>query len=275
MSKITCKLCAHYCQLREGQSGICGVNENQNGTLTCKVYGYPSALHIDPIEKKPLYHFLPHTYTLSLGTVGCNMKCPFCQNWQISQTNEFSKEHFYSPQEIVKLALHHKCPSISYTYNEPTIFWPYAKDIATLAKEHGLKNIMVSNGFMSKELCEEIPRYIDAINIDIKSYDENYYKKALKGDLHVVLENAKVLKQKGVHVEITTLCIPSIDAKQIHKIAQFIKEDLGEDTPWHLSAYHPDFKIKEGENTSRETLHQFFTIAKSYNLQNIYLGNVK
>jgi pyruvate formate lyase activating enzyme len=203
------------------------------------------------------------------------MKCPFCQNWQISQTNEFSKEHFYSPQEIVKLALHHKCPSISYTYNEPTIFWPYAKDIATLAKEHGLKNIMVSNGFMSKELCEEIPRYIDAINIDIKSYDENYYKKALKGDLHVVLKNAKVLKQKGVHVEITTLCIPSIDAKQIHKIAQFIKEDLGEDTPWHLSAYHPDFKIKEGENTPHETLHQFFNIAKSFNLQSIYLGNVK
>ncbi len=272
--KIICQLCSHYCQLKEGQTGICGVNANEDGNLTCKVYGYPSALHVDPIEKKPLYHFLPHTNTLSFGTVGCNFKCPFCQNWQISQTDKFSKENYISPKEMVRLALHHHCPSISYTYNEPTIFFPYIKDIAIEAKKVGLKNIMVSNGFMSKELCEEIPNYIDAINIDIKSFDKSYYKKSLKGDLDVVLANAKTLKQKGLHVEITTLMIPSIDEAQVEAIAKFISSELGTDTPWHLSAYHPDFKMLDGEKTPLETLKKAYNIAKKYGIQNVYLGNV-
>jgi pyruvate formate lyase activating enzyme len=273
--KIICQLCSHYCQLKIGQVGICGVNTNEDSKLTCKVYGYPSALHVDPIEKKPLYHFLPHTHTLSFGTVGCNFKCPFCQNWQISQTHEFSKENYISPQAMVNLALHHHCESISYTYNEPTIFFPYAKDIAIEAKKVGLKNIMVSNGFMSKELCEEIPKYINAINIDIKSFDKEYYKKALKGDLDIVLANAKTLKAKGLHVEITTLMIPSIDEAQVEAIAKFISGELGSDTPWHLSAYHPDFKMLEGEKTPLEVLKNAYSIAKNYNIQNVYLGNIK
>ncbi len=274
MKKITCRLCSHYCQINEGQVGICGVNSNENGILTCRVYGYPTALHVDPIEKKPLYHFLPHTNTLSLGTVGCNFKCPFCQNWQLSQTKEFNTTNYISPKDIIELALHHKCKSISYTYNEPTIFFPYLKDIAIEAKKVGLKNIMVSNGFMSHELCQEMPAFIDAINIDIKSYDEKHYKKILKGSLHVVLENAKTLKQKGLHVEITTLYIPSLNDEQINLIATFIANELGIDTPWHISAYHPDYKMMETKRTPMEKLKIAYTIAKKHNIQNVYLGNI-
>ena len=260
--------------MSEGQSGICGVNANINEILVCKVYGYPTALHVDPIEKKPLYHFLPHTQTLSLGTVGCNFKCPFCQNWKLSQAKEFDTTNYVSPKNIVDLALHHKCESISYTYNEPTIFFPYAKDIAIEAKKVGLKNIMVSNGFMSQELCKEIPNHIDAINIDIKSFDENYYKKTLKGSLHVILQNAKILKQRGLHVEITTLYIPSISEKQIEDIASFIAYELGIDTPWHISAYHPDYKMIDSKRTPIENLKNAYSIAKKYGIQNVYLGNI-
>jgi len=273
--KIICQLCSHYCQLKLKQTGICGVIKNIENTLTCTVYGYPSALHVDPIEKKPLYHFLPHTNTFSLGTVGCNFLCPFCQNWQLSQTKEFSKKNYTSPKEIVQLALHHHCESISYTYNEPTIFFPYARDIAIEAKKVGLKNIMVSNGFMSQELCEEILKYIDAINIDIKSFDENYYKKTLKGSLHVVLQNAKTLKQKGLHVEITTLYIPSLDDEKIESIAFFIADELGVDTPWHISAYHPDYKMMNSIKTPIEKLKSAYSIAKKHGIQNVYLGNIQ
>lgn len=276
MKKITCKLCSHYCQLKTSQVGICGVNANENGILTCKVYGYPSALHVDPIEKKPLQHFLPHSNTLSLGTAGCNFKCPFCQNWQLSQTKEFDISRYISPKEIVDLALYHKCKSISYTYNEPTIFFPYAKDIAIEAKKVGLKNIMVSNGFMSKELCKEIPTYIDAINIDIKSYDKKYYKKSLKGDLEVVLDNAIKLKNAGLHVEITTLIIPDINdsEEEIKNIAKFIAQELGINTPWHISAFHPDYKMLDSHRTPLKTLKKAYNIAKKQDIQNVYLGNV-
>lgn len=274
MKKLTCRLCSHYCRLKEGQSGICGVNENIDGTLVCKVYGYPTALHVDPIEKKPLYHFLPHTQTLSLGTIGCNFRCPFCQNWQLSQAKEFSKKNYISPKEIVELALHHKCKSISYTYNEPTIFFPYIKDIAIEAKKFGLKNIMVSNGCMSKEVCKEMPLYIDAINIDIKSFDENYYKKTLKGDLYVVLENTQFLKKKGLHVEITTLYIPQLDENQIENIASFISCKLGVGTIWHISAYHPDYNMMDTEKTPIDILKKAFYIGKKHGIKNIYLGNI-
>jgi pyruvate formate lyase activating enzyme len=274
MKKIICKLCSHYCQISEGKSGICGVNSNIDGVLICEVYGYPSALHVDPIEKKPLYHFLPHTQTLSLGTVGCNFKCPFCQNWQLSQAKELNKKEYTSPSQIVELALHHRCKSISYTYNEPTIFFPYVRDISIEAKRVGLKNIMVSDGFMSKEICKEMPLYIDAINIDIKSFDEYYYKRTLKGNLHVVLKNTKKLKQSGIHVEITTLLIPAIDDKQIEGIASFISKELGADTPWHISAYHPSYKMMDTEKTPIESLRYAYKLAKKYNIENVYLGNI-
>lgn len=276
MEKITCRLCHHYCRLGEKQIGYCGVIQNDSNTLTCKVYGYPNALQVDPIEKKPLYHFLPHTNTFSIGTVGCNFRCPFCQNHLLSQSQEMQKEKYFAPNDIVKLAIYHRCQSISYTYNEPTIFFPYIKDIATISKTQGLKNIMVSNGFMSEEVVLEMPNYIDAINIDIKSFSEIYYKKHLKGNLSVVLQNATNLKKLGLHVEITTLVIPGINdsEKEIESIAKFIANDLGIDTPWHISAFHPDYKMMDTKRTPIEKLKTAYSIAKRYNLKNVYLGNI-
>lgn len=273
-NKIICDLCAHHCKIKPDQKGICGVIENSNGEFTCKVYGYPSALHVDPIEKKPLYHFLPGSKTLSLGTIGCNFACPFCQNWQLSQAKNIPLKHYYSPQKIVDIALQTQSQSISYTYNEPTIFYLYAKNIAKLAQRHALKNIMVTNGFMSHKVCLDMTHFIDAVNVDIKSFDKSYYKKKLKGDLDVVLSNTQLLKKNGLHVEVTTLMIPSIDKEQILKIASFIASKLGTDTPWHISAYHPDFKMIEGHRTPIDSLHQAYDIAQQYGLQNIYLGNV-
>ena len=179
--RITCLLCHHACQLKEEQVGICGVNKNVNGELKTLVYGHPIALNVDPVEKKPLYHFLPGTQVLSFGTIGCNFKCPFCQNWDISQEKTVNEEIEVSPEQMVELALKEGAKSIAYTYNEPTIFYPYAKDIGVIAKEKGLKNIFVSNGFESKEMIEDMATWVDAANIDLKSWDDKYYKKVLKG----------------------------------------------------------------------------------------------
>ena len=180
---IVCLLCKHYCVLKKDGHGICGVNYNIDSSLVNKTYGHPSALHADPIEKKPLYHFLPNSRSLSLGTVGCNFRCPFCQNYSISQTSLVDESITLMPHEIVDLALKHNCQSISYTYNEPTIWYPYAKDIGILAKEKGIKNVFVSSGYESHEVLEDMRSWVDAANIDLKSFSHEYYQKVLKTDL--------------------------------------------------------------------------------------------
>lgn len=208
-TKLVCMLCSHYCALNKGQSGVCGVNKNVGDRISCEVYGYISALNVDPIEKKPLYHFLPQSKSLSLGTVGCNFKCPFCQNWGISQSKDISKEKYTSPKEIALLAYTHNCKSISYTYNEPTIFYPYAKDCALEAKKLGIKNIFVTNGYESSEVMDDMVGVIDGANVDLKSFDKEYYKNTLKGDLDVVLNNLKTFVKNKIWIEVTTLLIPS------------------------------------------------------------------
>ena len=274
--KMICLLCGHYCSIKVGHTGVCGVNKNIGEKIECLVYGYPNAMNIDPIEKKPLYHFLPNTQTFSLGTVGCNFHCSFCQNWQLSQTNSINKEHYYSLEDIVKLALHYRCESISYTYNEPTIFFPYIQDIASLAHQNGLKNIMVTNGFESLEVREKMVGLIDALNVDLKSFDEKYYKKNLGGKLEVILDNLKFFVQNGIHTEITTLIVPTQnDSKEeLQKIASFIADELGSDIVWHISAFHPDYKEMELPRTSIETLKMAREIGYDSGLKNIYLGNV-
>lgn len=273
--KKVCLLCSHYCKLKEGQVGICVVNKNSGDKIECLVYGYVSALNIDPIEKKPLYHFLPQSKSLSLGTVGCNFKCSFCQNWGISQEHNINKEQYFSPKDIVKLAHDNHCQSISYTYNEPTIFYPFAKDIAIEAQKYNIKNVYVSNGFESKEVLNDMNGVIDAINVDLKCFDEKYYKK-LGGVLDVVLENLKLLAKSDIWLEITTLIVPTKnDSKEeISKIARFIKEELGMNVPWHISAFHPDYKEKELPNTSCETLEMAYNIGKSMGLNYVYMGNI-
>lgn len=275
-TKIECLLCAHACSIAKGGVGICGVNKNIGKKLECLVYGYPSAINIDPVEKKPLFHFLPGSKTFSLGTVGCNFRCPFCQNWQLSQSHNIETKRFVSPKEVVDSAEFHGCESIAFTYNEPTIFYPYAKDVATLAKKRGLKTIFVSNGFMSDWLLGDMQGVIDAFNIDIKSFDPNYYKKTLKGGLEQVLHNVVKLKQNGHWIEITTLIIPNHNDSEgeLSQIAHFIAKELGKHTPWHLSAFHPDFKELDTKCTPLQTLQKAQTIAQDAGLKHIYLGNI-
>jgi pyruvate formate lyase activating enzyme len=274
--RIICLLCRHSCKLKEGQIGMCGVNKNVNGELETLVYGHPIALHVDPVEKKPIYHLLPGSTALSFGTVGCNFRCPFCQNWDISQEHEINENINVSPEEMVALALEEGCDSIAYTYNEPTIFYPYAKDIGVLAKEKGLKNIYVSNGFESPEVIEDMASWLDAANIDLKSWDADYYKKVLKGGLEEVKDTLRRMVDKGIWVEITTLLIEGEnDSDQdIKEMAEFIKNDLGPHVPWHLTAFHPDYKMLDHDRTGLATLQRAKKIGKEVGLHYIYLGNV-
>ena len=275
-SRLVCLLCAHYCHLKENQIGLCGVNQNLNNAISNLVYGYPIALHVDPIEKKPLYHFLPGTKALSLGTQGCNFVCSFCQNWSISQEKVLQKNDYISPERIVELALRYECESIAYTYNEPTIFYPYARDIATLAHHNGIKNIFVTNGYASHEVMKDMVGLIDAVNVDLKSFNTTYYKKSLGGNLDVVLENLRYFKQHGIWMEVTTLIVPSQNDtyEELSTIASFIAHELGTDVPWHLSAFHPDYKERHLPNTPMETLKKAEAIGKQAGLSHIYLGNV-
>jgi len=274
--KIVCLLCRHYCQLGEGKVGICGVNKNVNGELKTLVYGHPVALHVDPIEKKPLYHFLPRSTALSFGTVGCNFKCPFCQNWDISQEHTINEEINVSPEKMVALALEHQTASIAYTYNEPTIFYPYAKDIGIIAKEKGIKNIFVSNGFESEEIIKDMASWVDGVNIDLKSWDDAYYKKVLKGGLDEVKDSLRRMVAEGIWVEVTTLLIEGENdsAHDLQEMAEFIANDLGKYVPWHLSAFHPDYKMTDHHHTSISTLKRASDIGKKAGLYYVYMGNV-
>ncbi len=272
--KQMCLLCQHYCKLKENQTGICGVNKNINNKIECLVYGYPAVVHVDPVEKKPLYHFLPNTKILSIGTVGCNFSCPFCQNHGISQEHNIDKSKYVSPEEIVRIALQNDCQSIAYTYNEPTIFYPYARDISILAHKNGLKNVYVSNGFESTEVIDDMKGIIDAINIDLKSFDDKYYKKVLKGNLPKLLENIRQFHKNGIWIEITTLIIPTKNDsdEELTKIAEFIAS-VDTKIPWHLSAFHPDYKQLDINRTPTSTLKRAHDIGEKAGLKHIYIGN--
>jgi len=274
--KIICLLCRHSCKLKEGQVGICGVNKNVEGELKTLVYGHPIAINVDPVEKKPLYHMLPGSKVLSFGTVGCNFKCSFCQNWDISQESNVNEEIKVSPEQMVELALEQGAESIAYTYNEPTIFYPYAKDIGVIAKEKGLKNIFVSNGYESPEIIEDMASWVDAANIDLKSWDDVYYKKSLKGGLEEVKDTLRRMVAVGIWVEVTTLLIEGENDsnKDLVEMAEFIANDLGKHVPWHLSAFSPNYKMLDHDSTKIETLTRAREIGRKAGLEYIYLGNV-
>lgn len=277
-NKVQCQTCSHYCILKENQKGICAVRENKGGKLYSLNYKKCIALNIDPIEKKPLYHFLPGTQTLSIAASGCNFKCWSCQNWQISQGpslfNRIEGENL-SPEDAVKFALKNKLPSISYTYTEPTVFLEYALETMKLAK--GLKNIWVSNGFFSKETAKLVFPCLDAINIDLKSFNDDFYRKYCGGALKPVLENLKRINKEKIWLEITTLIIPGFNdsEEEIRKIAQFIKK-LNPKIPWHISRFSGaiSWKFQDIPNTSLKTLYQAEKIGKKAGLKNIHLGNI-
>jgi pyruvate formate lyase activating enzyme len=279
--KVLCQNCAHYCQIENGKRGICEVRENREGKLYSLVYGKACALNIDPIEKKPFFHFLPGTFSLSIATVGCNFACKNCQNWTISQApklfNKIEEEEIL-PEKIVKIALENNLPSISYTYTEPAIFSEYALETMKLAKKKGLKNNWVSNGFWSKELFELVSPYLDAVNVDLKSFEENFYLKNCQGKLQPVLETLKRLKEAKIWLEITTLIIPTLNDKEeiFEKIAKFIKEELGKETPWHITQFcgKISWKLENLPDTPIETLEKAYQIGKKVGLKYVYTGNV-
>lgn len=279
--KVQCLNCSHYCLILPGQRGICGVRENIEGKLYALNYGKAVAVHIDPIEKKPFFHFLPGSYSLSVATVGCNFSCLWCQNWDISQQVKFTKNiegREVLPEELVKMAKENDLPSISYTYTEPTIFSEYALETMKLAKKEGIKNNWVTNGFWSKELFELIWPYLDAANVDLKGWTEEFYKKYCGGRLQPVLDNLILLKKKKIWVEVTTLIIPTLNDKTewFEEIAKFIKEKLGSETPWHVTQFSGaiSWKMQDLPDTPVETLQKAWEIGKKIGLKYVYTGNV-
>jgi pyruvate formate lyase activating enzyme len=284
---VKCKTCSHFCLIAPEKRGVCGVRENVDGKLYFLAYGRAIAANIDPVEKKPLYHFLPGTFTFSFATVGCNFRCGNCQNWQISQlpkdpkiTREMIEQsgEDLPPEKIIELAKENDCPSISYTYTEPTIFLEYALDTMKLAKRAGLKNIWVSNGFMSAETFELVAPYLDAINIDIKSFEEKFYRENCGARLAPVLENCKRAVKNKIWLETTTLIIPTLsdDEEMLEKIAKFIKNELGEKVPWHVSAFSGaiSWKLKDLPATPVEGVKKAVEIGERVGLKNVYTGNI-
>jgi len=276
--KVRCNACNHRCIIPDQKKGICGVRENQDGKLYSLVYGKIIAEHIDPIEKKPLYHFLPGTFSFSIATVGCNFKCLHCQNADISQapTSKSVGGKTLTPEQIVQDALKNKCPSISYTYTEPTVFMEFALDCMKLAHKKGLKNIWVSNGYMTKETLDLVSPYLDATNIDLKGFTEEFYRDICGARLKPVLENLVEIKKRKIHLEVTTLIIPGKNdsEKELGEIAKFIKKELGADTPWHVSRFFPQYKMMDIPPTPVEKIHQAVKIGKEAGLDYVYAGNI-
>lgn len=273
---IQCELCPHNCIIKQDKKGICGVRKNIKGKLFSLSYGKPCAMHVDAIEKKPLYHFLPNSKTYSIGTVGCNLNCDFCQNYQISRANP--EDHDFQevkPEQIVKLAINNKCNSISYTYTEPTIFYEYVLETAKLAKKKNIKNIIVSNGFINEKPLLELCKYIDAANIDLKSFNDGFYKKSCGAFLSPVLDSLKILKENKIWIEITNLVIPGLNdnPKDFEKMCKWINTELGKQTPLHLSRFYPYYKLNYIQPTSMQTLKKLSKIAKDY-LDYVYIGNL-
>jgi pyruvate formate lyase activating enzyme len=274
---LQCELCPQFCVLKPGDRGKCHVRENKNGKLYSLVYAKPCSIAIDPVEKKPLFHFLPGSKTFSISTVGCNLDCKACQNWEISQANpEDVPAKEMQPEEVVAEALKHNCESISYTYIEPSIFFEYVLDIAKLARQKGLKNIMVTNGFLNPEPIQELYKYIDAANIDLKSFSEEFYKDMCEGRLQPVLDAIKQIKSMGVWIEITTLVIPgqNDNREDIRNMFKWIKANVGADTPVHFSRFFPCYKLLNIEPTPIDTLRDCYEIATEVGLKYIYVGNV-
>jgi len=277
--QVQCNLCAHRCKIKDGSRGICRVRENRDGKLFTLVYGNLISKNIDPIEKKPLYHFYPGSQAYSIATPGCNFRCEWCQNWQISQMPKvMNMPHGQRmlPDEIVNEASRNHCRSIAYTYTEPTIFFEYSLDTAKLAREADIKNIYVTNGFMTPESLEIISPYLDAANVDIKAFRDEPYRRLMGGRLEPVLESCRSMKSLGIWLEITTLIVPSVndDPDELKELAKFILEDLGPDTPWHLSRFFPHYKMRDRDPTHEDLLYDTKKMAERIGLNYIYIGNV-
>jgi pyruvate formate lyase activating enzyme len=272
-----CFLCAHRCHIAPGKRGICRVRENRDGTLCSLVYGKLIAAHVDPIEKKPLYHFMPGSVSYSIATTGCNFQCDFCQNWQISQGARDGDipGRYTEPEEVVEAAESHGCGSISYTYTEPTIYFEYAFDCAKLAKSRGLRNNFVTNGYETPETVEKMAGVIDAANVDLKAFSDGFYRERCKARLEPVCESIRLMHQAGIHVEVTTLLIPGYndDPDELKRLTEFLA-GVSPDIAWHVSRYHPDYQFDHASVTPSELIFRALETGKQAGLRFVYAGNL-
>jgi pyruvate formate lyase activating enzyme len=278
--KVKCNLCNQRCVIKDGRRGKCSVRENQSGRLNTLVYGKLIARHIDPIEKKPLFHFLPGTLSYSIATVGCNFRCRFCQNADIAQMptdhDGIIMGDTYTAEQVVAAAQKGNCKSISYTYTEPTVFFEFAYDTARLAHRQGIRNVFVTNGYMTSEALNMIHPYLDAANVDLKAFSDKYYRELCGAKLKHVQETLKLMKSLGVFVEITTLIVPGLndDKAELEQLAAFIKNELDSETPWHISRFHPTYKLTDRPPTPVKTLTTAREIGLNAGLKYVYTGNV-
>jgi pyruvate formate lyase activating enzyme len=277
---VKCGICRHACVIREGKRGLCNVRENRDGRLLSLVYPQLIAKSIDPIEKKPIFHLKPGSFSYSVATVGCNFKCAFCQNSDIAQmpsdTGGLIQGRETAPEEIVQEALRTGCESIAYTYTEPTVFFELAFHTAKLAKENGLYNIFVTNGYMSQKALEMISPYLDAANVDLKAFTEGFYKTYCRASLAPVKENIRHMLDLGILVELTTLLIPGLndDPEELAAMAGYIARDLGPETPWHISRFHPCYRLTDRPSTPVSSLMTAFEVGQKAGLYYVYTGNV-
>jgi len=275
--KIRCKLCPRECVIDDRERGYCGVRENRGGTYYSLVYSRPCALHADPIEKKPLFHFQPGSLAFSIATAGCNVNCKFCQNWQISQIRpEEVRAIYLTPEKTAQSAKKSKCLSVAYTYSEPTIFYEYMYDTAVAAQKIGIKNVVVTAGYIAKDPLIELCKCVDAIKVDLKSFSESYYKDIVKGELKPVLDSLLTIRKQNVWTEIVYLVVPTLNdgEQEFRKLCQWIKEYLGTDVPIHFTRFHPQYLLKNLPPTPLNTLDMAKSIADSEGLQYVYIGNV-
>ena len=274
---LQCELCPKGCVIAPGQTGECRIRANLDGRLTALTYGFPCAVHLDPIEKKPLFHFLPGTPICSIATAGCNLHCKNCQNWEISQANpEDITAHPLPPEDLVALAREHRCPSIAYTYTEPAVYYEYALDSCRRAHDAGLRNVLVTAGYMNPEPMEALYRHVDAANIDLKAFSDTFYRENCGGTLKPVLDTLARAKAMGVLVEVTNLVIPTLNDsdEDLRGLCRWVAQNLGRETPLHFSRFFPHYRMKNLPPTPADTLERARRIAESEGLQHIYLGNI-
>jgi len=277
--EVICDLCIHRCRIRPGRRGICGVRVNEGGGLFTLVYDQVAAIEVDPVEKKPFFHFQPGSFSLSIATVGCNMRCLYCQNHYLSQRPKGRSGKIIgetiTPEEIVRAAQTHRCHSIAYTYTEPTIFFELAYETARLAKAAGLKNLFVTNGYMTREAIELIRPYLDGASVDLKGFDDKHHRRVCGARLQPVLDNIQFLHQLGIWVEVTTLVVPGFNdsVEELGAIAETLAS-ISYSIPWHVSAFFPAHKMSDRPATSVETIQRAYSIGRHAGLHNVYCGNI-
>lgn len=274
---VKCTLCPKECELGPGDRGNCRARVNIDGKLLTLVYGKPCAVHIDPIEKKPMFHFLPGTSIFSIATAGCNLHCKFCQNWDISQKDpEDTENGDLPPDKVVQAARYSVCNSIAYTYSEPMIFFEYTRDASSIARQAGLKNILVTAGYISEKPLRELCKVTDGANLDIKAFSDDYYRNVCDGDLATVLKTFEVMKEEGVFLEITNLIVPTLndDPGMIRDLCRWLVKNGGPDVPLHFSRFFPMYLMRNLYPTPQKTLETAKDIAKEEGLHFVYVGNV-